>query len=195
MAEDIEVEPETSRLARTVVLVGMMGAGKSTIGRRLAHRLGVRFVDADHEIERAAGCTIPEIFKTYGEQAFRDGERRVIARLLDDPPHVLAMGGGAFADAETRAASKAKAVSVWLDTDIDTLFRRVSRRANRPMLYVDDPKAELEKLLNERRPTYAEADIVVTGGEAPPEVAAADAEAQLTAMGWATPAAAGTDET
>lgn len=183
MARAAPQDVQINRLNRTVVLVGMMGAGKSTIGRRLAQRLGVRFVDADHEIERAAGCSIPEIFKTYGETAFRDGERRVIARLLNDPPHVLALGGGAFVDDDTRAAVKEKATSVWLDTDIETLFRRVSRRTNRPMLYVQDPRAQLETLLQDRSPTYAEADIVVKGSEAPSDAAAADAESQLIAAG------------
>ncbi len=188
MTSVAESDVETNRLVRTVVLVGMMGAGKSTIGRRLAQRLGAPFVDADEEIERAAGCTIPDIFKTYGETAFRDGERRVIARLLDDPPRVLAMGGGAFVDPETRATTRAKAVSIWLNTDIETLFRRVSRRANRPMLYVDDPRAQLEKLLIERTPAYAEADIVVIGGDASPDRTAAEAEAKLEALGALKPA-------
>jgi len=191
MARAAETPTDSNRLTRTVVLVGMMGAGKSTIGRRLAVRLGAPFVDADHEIERAAGCTIPEIFEKYGEAGFRDGERRVICRLLDDAPHVLAMGGGAFVDPETRAAAKAKAVSIWLNTDIETLFRRVSRRANRPMLYVDDPRAQLEKLLAVRSPTYAEADIHVTGGDGPADRVAADAEARLEAMGVLRPAPRG----
>lgn len=187
MARAAQQHVESNRLRRTVVLVGMMGAGKSTIGRRLAHRLGAPFVDADHEIERAAGCSIPEIFKTYGEAAFRDGERRVIARLLDDPPHVLAMGGGAFVDAETRAATREKATSIWLNTDLDTLYRRVARRTNRPMLYVDDPRAQLQRLLEARTPTYSEADLIVTGGDASPDVAASEAEAQLVALGVARP--------
>ncbi len=183
MAETAQPPTQANKLTRTVVLVGMMGAGKSTIGRRLAQRLGAPFVDADHEIEAAAGLSIPDIFRTLGEAAFRDGERRVIARLLDDPPHVLAMGGGAFVDPDTRAATKAKAISIWLSTDVDTLFRRVARRANRPMLFVDDPRAQLEKLLIERTPSYREADIVVAGGDAPPDAAAADAEAKLLAFG------------
>lgn len=183
MAEAANQERRRNRLARTVVLVGMMGAGKSTIGRKLAQRLGAPFVDADTEIERAAGCSIPDIFKTYGEEAFRDGERRVIARLLDDPPHVLAMGGGAFVDPTTRAKAKTNAVSIWLNPDFETLFRRVSRRSNRPMLFVDDPRAQLQKLLQDRTPSYAEADIVVTGGEAPAEAAAAEAEAALETHG------------
>jgi shikimate kinase len=176
-------DTESYRLMKTVVLVGMMGAGKSTIGRKLAQRIGARFVDADTEIERAANCTIPEYFEKHGEEAFREGERRVIARLLQDPPHVLAMGGGAFINEETRAATRKNTTSIWLSTDVDTLFRRVSRRGNRPMLYVDDPKAELEKLLAKRTPTYAEADLTVEGGDAPSDVAAADAEAKLRHIG------------
>jgi len=179
----------TSRLRKTIVLVGMMGAGKSTVGRRLAKRLDARFVDADTEIERAAGRTIPEIFKEFGEAEFRDGERRVIARLLDDPPHVLAMGGGAFVDPETRAASKRKAFSIWLNPGIEILHRRVSRRTNRPMLYVDDPKAQLAKLLADRTPTYAEADIVIESSDAPAEDAAREAEERLMAMGAILPEA------
>lgn len=183
MAQSLTEDISKNRLTRTVALVGMMGAGKSTIGRRLAQRLGAPFVDADTEIERAAGCSIPDIFKTYGETAFRDGERRVIARLLQDPPHVLAMGGGAFVNLETRAATRENAVSIWLDTDLDTLFRRVSRRANRPMLYVDDPRSELAKLLEERRPVYSKADLTVRGGDAPADAAAAEAERKLAEIG------------
>lgn len=183
MAQSLTEDITRNRLTRTVALVGMMGAGKSTIGRRLAQRLGAPFVDADTEIERAAGCSIPDIFKTYGEEAFRDGERRVIARLLQDPPHVLAMGGGAYMSPETQAETKANAVSIWLDTDLDTLFRRVSRRGNRPMLYVDDPRAELEKLLEERRPVYAKADLTVHGGDAPADAAAIEAERLLRELG------------
>lgn len=183
MAGAQQIDRQTDRLRKTVVLVGMMGAGKSTIGRRLAQRIGATFVDADTEIERAAGCTIPEIFESYGEKEFRDGERRVIARLLEDPPHVLAMGGGAFVDPETRANARRRAVSIWLNADFETLYKRVTKRANRPMLYVEDPKAELRKLLEDRRPTYSEADIIVTGGDAPPDVAAEEAERQLIAVG------------
>ena len=183
MADVAERNASRNRLSRTVALVGMMGAGKSTVGRKLAARVGAPFVDADAEIEQAAGCSIPEIFKTYGEAAFRDGERRVIARLLDDPPHVLAMGGGAFVDAETRARTKQTAVSIWLNPDFETLYRRVARRANRPMLYVDDPRAQLQKLLDDRRATYAEADLVVAGTDAPADAAAAEAEAALDRLG------------
>ena len=181
---DAEAEGEPrGRLLRTVALVGMMGAGKSTIGRRLAQRIGARFIDADTEIERAAGRSIPEIFSAFGEDEFRDGERRVIARLLNDPPHVLAMGGGAFVDTETRAAAKAKAVTIWLNPDVETIYRRVSRRTNRPMLFVDDPRAQLQKLLRERTPTYAEADIHIKSDDAPAETAAAEAERRLIAFG------------
>src|SRR5215472_3510211 len=128
---------------RPVVLVGLMGAGKSSIGRRLAQRLDLPFVDADKEIETAAGCTIEEIFERFGEAAFRDGERRVILRLLDQPPHVLATGGGAFMDAAVRTRVREVATSVWLHADIELLLKRVSRRSNRPLLKGGDPRAVL----------------------------------------------------
>jgi shikimate kinase len=151
----------------SIVMVGMMGAGKSAIGRRLAQRLGMPFVDADAEIERAAGCTIAEIFEQHGEAAFRDGERRVIARLLDGPPGVLATGGGAFMDPDTRARVRARAISIWLKADIETLVERVARRNHRPLLNHGDPRRVLERLMAERHPVYAEADIVVETGDAP----------------------------
>ncbi len=154
---------------RPVVLVGLMGAGKSSIGRRLAARLGVKFVDADSEIEAAAGCPIPEIFERHGEAAFRDGERRVIARLLDGGPQVLATGGGAFMDAETRARIAEGAVSVWLRADLDVLVERCSRKRNRPLLEGGDARAILSTLIEERYPTYAEADIVVDSVNGPHE--------------------------
>ncbi|TDP46197.1 shikimate kinase [Zavarzinia compransoris] len=155
-------------LARTIVLVGLMGAGKSSIGKRLAQRLHVPFLDADTEIENAAGCTIDEIFERHGEAAFRDGERRVIARLLDEhPPHVLATGGGAFMDAETRARIRARSVSVWLRADLDVLVRRVKKRNNRPLLKRGDPREILEKLIALRYPVYAEADIAVESLDGP----------------------------
>ncbi|MEX2296650.1 MAG: shikimate kinase [Dongiaceae bacterium] len=154
---------------RTVVLVGLMGAGKSCIGRRLAQQLDLPFVDADREIEAAAGCTIAEIFERHGERAFRDGERRVILRLLDGPPHVLATGGGAFMDAETRTAIHAKAVAIWLRADLDLLVKRVSRRNDRPLLKGVDARKKLASLIEERYPVYAEADIVVDSIDAPPE--------------------------
>ena len=154
-------------LNRPIVMVGMMGAGKSAIGRRLAHRLGVPFVDADAEIERAAGATIAEIFEKHGEAAFRDGERRVIARLLDGPAGVLATGGGAFMDPETRARIKSRAIAVWLKADLETLIERVSRRGHRPLLKNGDPREILARLMAVRDPVYAEADITVETGHAP----------------------------
>ena len=154
---------------RSIVLVGLMGAGKSAIGRRLATRLGMPFVDADTEIERAAGCSIEDIFEIHGEEAFRDGERRVIARLLARPPHVLATGGGAFMDPETRAAVRARSISIWLRADLDLLTARVSRRGNRPLLADGEPRPILQRLIGERYPIYAEADIVVDSVDGPHE--------------------------
>jgi shikimate kinase len=154
-------------LDRPIVMVGMMGAGKSAIGRRLAQRLGVPFVDADAEIERAAGCTIAEIFEKHGEAVFRDGERRVIARLLEGPVGVLATGGGAFIDPETRARIRSRAISVWLKADLDTLVERVSRRNHRPLLQQGEPREILARLIDTRYPIYAEADITVETGDAP----------------------------
>jgi shikimate kinase len=148
-------------LPRTVALVGLMGAGKSAIGKRLALRLGLPFVDADDEIERAAGCSIAEFFEKYGEQEFRAGERRVIARLLDETPHVLSTGGGAYMDPETRALMRAKALTVWLRAELDVLFERVKKRAHRPLLRQGDPREILDRLMQQRYPVYAEADIVV----------------------------------
>jgi shikimate kinase len=152
---------------RTLVLVGMMGAGKSSVGRRLAQALDLPFRDADDEIERAAGCTIAEIFETRGEAEFREGERRVIARLLDEPPHVLATGGGAFMSEETRALIGAKALSVWLRAAPEVLARRVSRKDNRPLLRGKDALAVIADLLAVREPAYAQADLVVESAEGP----------------------------
>jgi shikimate kinase len=151
---------------RTIALVGLMGAGKSSIGRRLANALGLPFVDADEEVEKAAGRSIPDIFEDLGEAAFRDGERRVIARLLEGPPQVLATGGGAFMNPGTRELIKQKATSVWLKADMDVLLRRVERRNDRPLLRDGDPREVLERLAGERYPTYALADITVESGEA-----------------------------
>jgi shikimate kinase len=147
---------------RSIVLVGMMGAGKSSIGRRLAQRLDIPFVDADTEIETAAGMTIPEIFAAHGEPYFRSGEQRVIARLLDSGPQVLATGGGAYMNADTREGVRQKGVSVWLKAEFDVLMRRVKRRAtgDRPMLQ-GDPAQRIAHLMNERYPVYAEADVTV----------------------------------
>jgi shikimate kinase/3-dehydroquinate synthase len=154
---------------RSLVLVGLMGAGKTSIGRRVALRLGLPFRDADAEIEKAAGCTVSELFARFGEPAFREGERRVIRRLLAGPPLVLATGGGAFMDPETRAAIRASGVSVWLRVSLQTLVRRTSGRTHRPLLAKGDPEAILRNLMAERHPVYAEADIVVQCGEDSPE--------------------------
>jgi shikimate kinase len=146
---------------RSLVLVGMMGAGKSSVGRKLAMRLAMPFVDADTEIEAAAGMTIPEIFEIRGEAEFRSGEARVIARLLDGGPQVLATGGGAYMNAETRRLTGQKAVSVWLKAEFDILMRRIKRRTDRPLLRTADPDATLKRLIEDRYPTYALADITI----------------------------------
>jgi shikimate kinase len=146
---------------RTIVLVGMMGAGKTTIGRRLAPRLGLKFFDADEEIQTAAGMSVADLFTAHGEISFRQGEAQVIARLLQGPAHVLATGGGAILDAGTRARIKESAVSVWIRADIDTLLKRATRRDTRPLLRDGDPRATLARLLEARAPYYALADIVV----------------------------------
>ncbi|HXJ00903.1 MAG TPA: shikimate kinase [Micropepsaceae bacterium] len=159
------------RLDKTLVLVGMMGAGKTSVGRRLANVLGVAFRDADAEIELAAGCTINEIFERFGEPAFRAGERKVIARLLGEPPHILATGGGAFMDPETRARIKANAISVWLKAPVELLLERVIRKDTRPLLRNTDRRAALERLLKEREPIYAEADITIESDDGPHDTA------------------------
>jgi shikimate kinase len=146
---------------RTIVLVGLMGAGKSCVGRRLAVRLDRPFVDADAEIEAAAGCTIAEIFERFGEAAFRDGERRVMARLLDGPPTVLAAGGGAFIDPDICRLIRERALSVWLRADVDLLVRRTAGRTHRPLLRTGDPREILKGLIEKRYPIYAQADITV----------------------------------
>src|SRR4051794_19973480 len=154
---------------RSIVLIGMMGAGKSSIGRRLAQRLALPFVDADTEIEAAAKMTIAEIFAAYGEPYFRSGETRVIARLLEGGPQVLATGGGAFMNAETRAAIRAKGISVWLRATLEVLNRRIKRRGDRPLLKGVDPAETLRRLLEERDPVYAEADLTVESRDVPHE--------------------------
>jgi len=163
---------ETRRFAprRTIVLVGLMGAGKSKVGRRLALRLGLPFSDSDPEIEAAAGETIEEIFANRGEQVFRDGERRVIARLLAQPVQVLATGGGAFMDPMTRSLIGRRGVSLWLRADLDTLVARVLRRSDRPLLKRGDPRVILAELMERRHPIYAEADLTVDSGAGSPEV-------------------------
>jgi shikimate kinase len=159
----------------SIVLVGMMGVGKSSIGRRLAARLGVPFVDADTEIEKAAGMSIADIFARHGEAYFRSGEARVIARLLDAGPQVLASGGGAVMNADTRAAIKAKGVSIWLKAEIDVLLRRVAKRkSERPMLHTDDPSETLRQLLIAREPVYAQADLTVQSHEGPHDAIVAE---------------------
>jgi shikimate kinase len=168
----VAVDPALTQ--RTIVLVGLMGAGKSSVGRRLANALGLPFRDADEEVEKAAGRSVADIFESLGEPAFRDGERRVIARLLDQPPHVLATGGGAFMNDATRALIKQKAISVWLKADVEVLTKRVARRNDRPLLKNRDPKAALEALAKERHPIYAEADVTVESIDNP-HAAAVDA--------------------
>ncbi|MFA7603600.1 MAG: shikimate kinase [Novosphingobium sp.] len=164
-----EIEALAHRLDRSVVLVGMMGVGKSSVGKRLAAMLHWPFVDADDEIERAAQMTIPEIFDTYGEPYFRDGERRVIARLIEDKGarKIIATGGGAFVNDETRRLILDRAIAVWLDSDIDTLMERTSRKDNRPLLKQGDPRETLTRLREERRPAYAQAPIHVLSGNGP----------------------------
>jgi shikimate kinase len=154
-------------LIRTVALVGMMGVGKSSVGRRLATKLGVPFRDSDSEVEAAAGCSINEIFDRYGEAAFRDGERKVIARLLALPPHILATGGGAFIDEEIRQRIKDSAISVWIKAPAELLVDRVGRRNTRPLLRGGDPKEIIDRLLAEREPIYAQADVHVESGDGP----------------------------
>ncbi len=158
------------QVPRTVVLVGLMGAGKTCIGRRLAARLALKFVDADDEIEAAAGCTVEEIFERFGEDAFRDGERRVIARLLSKPVHVLSTGGGAFMDPGTRQTIRERAISIWLRAELDLLLKRTARRNNRPLLKNGDPREILENLIAGRYPLYGKADIIVDSTDGPPEI-------------------------
>jgi shikimate kinase len=155
---------------RTIALVGLMGVGKSSVGRRLANALGLPFRDADAEVEAAAGCSIKEIFAELGEAAFRDGERRVIQRLLDEPPHVLATGGGAFMNDETRALLKEKALIVWLKADLELLARRVGRKDTRPLLKDADPLSVLRAQAEVRYPVYAEAHVAVETGDTPHHV-------------------------
>jgi len=166
---------------RAIVLVGLMGAGKSMVGRRLAVRLGLPFFDSDPEIEAAAGETIEEIFANRGEPAFRDGERRVIARLLGGSVHVLATGGGAFMDPVTRAVIARRGVSLWLRADLDVLVQRVSRRADRPLLNAGDPRAILGELIERRHPIYAKAEVTVDSGDGSSETTVNRAIAALAA--------------
>lgn len=157
--------PDLPRIPASLVLVGLMGAGKSSVGRRLAQKLGLPFVDADSEIENAAGCSIEDFFELYGEAEFRDGERRVIARLLDGPLCVIATGGGAFMNEETRGKVQDTGISIWLKADLDTLVERVSRRGGRPLLKDAPPEDVLNDLIETRYPVYAEADITVESSD------------------------------
>ncbi len=174
------MSPNPALQDRTIALVGLMGVGKSTIGRKLALTLGIPFRDADTEIEQAAGRSISEIFAERGEAEFRAGERRVIARLLDESPHVLATGGGAFMNPETRDLIKDKAVSVWLKADLDVMVRRVSRKDTRPLLVDRDPRQVLKALMTDRYPVYALADIVIETDDRPANAAV---EAIVAALG------------
>jgi shikimate kinase len=173
--------------SRSLVLVGLMGAGKSCIGRKLAARLGLPFVDADQEIEKAAGLTIEEIFASYGETAFRAGERRVLQRLLEGPVQVLATGGGAYIDPLTRRRIAEKGIAIWLKADIELLVRRTGRKGNRPLLKRGEPREILARLMEQRYPIYAEADLTVDSSDAPPDtlvdriLAELDRRGQLTA--------------
>ena len=169
VAQEVANRPEAAVVAalgrRSIVLVGMMGAGKSSVGRRVALRLGFPFVDADTEIEKAAGMSISDIFAIRGEAEFRAGEARVILRLLEGGPQVLATGGGAFINPDTRAAIAAKGISIWLKAEPDVLMKRIKRRQDRPLLHTADPAATLRKLLDEREPVYALADLTVQSRE------------------------------
>ncbi|CAA2137995.1 Shikimate kinase [Methylobacterium bullatum] len=160
-ADPIEVRLRRALGARSIVLVGLMGAGKSTVGRRLATRLGLMFKDADNEIEAAAHLTIPDIFAIYGEPSFREGEERVIARLIREGPLVLATGGGAFMREATRARIAQGGVSVWLKAELDVLMRRVRKRGNRPLLQTDDPEETMRQLMEIRHPVYGSADVMI----------------------------------
>lgn len=167
---------EANRLlaGRPLVLVGMMGAGKTTVGRRLANRLGRRFIDSDEEVEKAAGMSIEDMFKLHGEEDFRAGEVKVIARLLKEDSIVLGTGGGAFINADTRALVKGSAVSVWIKADFELLFARVSRRSNRPLLKTANPRDTLRALIDKRYPIYAEADITVQTRDVPQDQVASE---------------------
>ena len=173
-------------LNKTVALIGMMGAGKTKVGRLLAQRQGLDFIDADTEIQEAAGCSIEDIFETRGEAVFREGERKVIARLLSGPVHVLATGGGAFQNKSTRAVIRERAVSVWLKAEFDVLWERVSRRSNRPMLKTADPRRTLAELIEARYPVYALADLTVMSRAGPVEETVARVEEALRRVGCLT---------
>jgi len=174
MTTDSDVHLLRALGPRSLVLVGMMGAGKSSIGRKLAQRLNLSFVDADTEIEQAAGMSISEIFAKHGESYFRAGEARVIARLLDGGPQVMATGGGAFMHQQSREAIREKGISIWLKAEYDVLLKRIKRRGDRPLLKTEDPGETLRRLMQERDPFYAEADIVVHSRDVPHEIIIAE---------------------
>ncbi len=174
MTSNVDAQLRAALGPRSLVLVGMMGAGKSAIGRKLAQRLQLPFVDADAEIERAAGMSISDIFAEHGEPYFRAGEARVIARLLEGGPQVLATGGGAFMHPQSREAIRAKGISVWLKAEYDVLMKRIKRRGDRPMLKTEDPGETLRRLMQERDPVYAEADVTVHSREVPHEIIIAE---------------------
>ncbi|WP_420415652.1 shikimate kinase [Roseibium sp.] len=169
-ADAVDLEHLVSALGtRSIVLVGIMGCGKSTVGKRLASRLGLEFVDADSEIERAANMTVSEIFAEHGEPYFRSGEERVIARLLQEGPQVLATGGGAFMSETTRDEINANGLSIWLKVDFETVMARVRRRSTRPLLRNPDPEGTMRKLMADREPVYAKAKLTVTSKDVPHE--------------------------
>ncbi|MCT7377384.1 shikimate kinase [Chelativorans salis] len=178
---DVENIPAVlNRLGRrTVVFVGLMGAGKTVIGRKVAATLGLPFVDSDHEIEEVSRMTIPDLFAAYGEEEFRALERRVIARLLKEGPQVLSTGGGAFMSAATRQAVARHGVSVWLKADLETLMQRVVKRQNRPLLQADDPRAVMQRLMEVRYPVYEKANVTVRSRDEPKEVIAAEVMTSL----------------
>ena len=176
-----ETATEAFFLPRTVVLVGLMGAGKSCVGRKLAARLGVNFVDADQEIEKAAGQTVAEIFNNYGEPAFRELERKVMSRLMSGPSCILATGGGAFMDPDTRALVKAEGLSLWLRADLEVLVKRTAGRDHRPLLKTGDPREILQRLIDQRYPTYSESEVIVDSADQPADVTVDAVEAALRA--------------
>ena len=160
-------DPAPAFASRTIALVGLMGAGKSTVGRRLAEKLGRKFYDSDHEIEKAAGLSVADIFTMHGEADFRRGEQKVLERLLSEEPHVLATGGGAYLNEDTRALLREKAVTIWLSADLETLWRRVQKKNTRPLLRRGDAKQVLQALLLEREPVYSQADLIVHSKDGP----------------------------
>jgi shikimate kinase len=187
MSEDVATLPNAADIKaklgkRSVVIVGLMGAGKSTIGKRVAQMLGLSFIDADTEIETVSRMTIPELFEHYGEPEFRDLERRVIKRILRSGPRVLATGGGAFMNEATRKAIGKAGISVWLKAELDTLMERVSRKSNRPLLKTADPRATMQKLMDERYPVYAQADVTIMSRDEKKDVMAAEVVEALAQM-------------